>query len=64
MDGSIDQPKELFKLPGDIPSKAKEQGKDIPLKNIMSSSTNILILTASIIIAIIVNWLLRRMNVY
>lgn len=53
----------VIKVPGDIPSSAKERGLSIPLYNILSSSTNILILITSIMITLIVGWLLRRLRI-
>ena len=49
-----------LKLPGDIPSSAKERGLSIPLYSILGSSNNILILIASTIMALIVGFSDRR----
>ena len=48
MDGIIQQNQESFKLPGDIPSLAIKQGKDLPWIRILSSSVNIFTLMALI----------------
>ena len=49
-----------LKLPGDIPSGAKELGLSVPLYSILGSSNNILILIASTIMALIVGFSVRR----
>jgi hypothetical protein len=44
-----------LKLPGDIPSNAKNKGLDIPLKNILNTPANILILIILISLTIIIS---------
>jgi hypothetical protein len=61
--GNIYQPKEFLKLPGDISTQAREEGKDIPLQKVLSSSTNIIVLIGLTTITVIAIWLLRRMHV-
>ena len=54
MDGSFKEDKDQVKLPGDIYFKAKETGQDIPLKKILTSSSNIITLIIIISITVIV----------
>jgi hypothetical protein len=61
--GNIYQPKEFLRLPGDISTQAKEEGKDIPLEKVLSSSTNIFVLIGLTTITLFAIWLLRRMHV-
>lgn len=51
-DGGFGKQKEHLKLPADIYFKAKEIGQDIPLKKILTSSTNII--TLIVLISVII----------
>lgn len=62
--GNSYQPKEFLRLPGDISTQAKEEGLDIPLEKVLSSSSNIIVLIGLTTITLIAIWLLRRMHVY
>jgi hypothetical protein len=58
--GGIDKARNHLLLPGQISSDAKAKGHDLPLIKILSSSSNIAILTALIGITIIVSKLIWR----
>jgi hypothetical protein len=53
MDGSFKEDKDRLNLPGDIYFKAKETGHGVPLKQVLTSSTNIIALIVLISMIII-----------
>ena len=59
-DAGVDQPSEL-KLPGDIPARAIEQGKNVPLIHIMTSFTGVIVLVGAIVFTLVVN-VIYKMN--
>jgi hypothetical protein len=63
MDGANTyQHKEFLRLPGDISTQAKEEGEDIPLEKVLSSSSNITLLIGLTTTTLFAIWLLRRFN--
>jgi hypothetical protein len=64
IDGETKADGEAFKLPGDISYRAKKEGLVIPLIDILSSSTNIILVISLTTITIIATWLIRRIRVY
>jgi hypothetical protein len=63
MDGvNTYQHKEFLTLPGDISTQAKEEGEDIPLEKVLSSSSNITLLIGLTTTTLFAIWLLRRIN--
>jgi len=64
VDGKRNQSKQEFILPGDISSDVKKRGLDVPLNNILSSPTNIIVLIAISIATISLTWLIRRKHIY
>jgi len=64
IDGKRTQFKQEFKLPGDISSDVKKRGLDVPLNNILGSSSNVILLIAISIATISLTWLIRRKHIY
>lgn len=64
IDGKRNQDEGELKLPGDISPDIKKRGLDVPLRNILSSSSNIVLVTALTAITLAGIWLLRERHVY
>lgn len=63
-DGKRKQMKQEIKLPGDISADVRKRGLDVPLQSIISSSSNITLVVATIIGTALTFWLIRKTHFY
>ena len=64
IDGKRKRMIEEIKLPGDISSDVRKRGLDVPIQSIISSSSNIALIVATIIGTAFTTWLIRKSRFY